>query len=172
MHRVHYCQQCDEKEIKIVVIQKKGGGYNMATTKKTTTKKGNGGAGGRPKTITESVIRKLEEGFSKGLNVSECCLWANVPKSTYYDFLSANPEYSERFEALKSNVRMIAKMNLYDKIQDGDDYNSRWYLERTSDEFNPKQKQELTGKDGAPIEVTSAVQIYLPDNKREENENK
>ena len=31
----------------------------MATTKKTTTKKGNGGAGGRPKAITESVLRKL-----------------------------------------------------------------------------------------------------------------
>ena len=44
----------------LLVFEKKGGGgYNMATTKKTTTKKGNGGAGGRPKAITESVLRKL-----------------------------------------------------------------------------------------------------------------
>lgn len=136
----------------------------MATTKKRSNK----GVGGRPKAITETEIRKLEEGFSKGLNVAECCLFANVRKSTYYDFLNAHEEYSERFETLKSNVKMIAKMNLYDKIKVGDDYNSRWYLERTSDEFNPKNKQELTGKDGKPIEVQSTVQIYLPDNQRED----
>ena len=133
----------------------------MATKKKKNV-------GGRPKAITEAVLRKLEEGFSKGLNVTECCLFADVPKSTYYDYLNEHPSYSDRIELLKSNTRMIAKMNLYDKIQDGDEYNSRWYLERTSDEFNPKNKQELTGKDGNPIEVQSTVQIYLPDNQRED----
>ena len=133
----------------------------MATRKKKNV-------GGRPKAITETVLRKLEEGFSKGLNVTECCLFADVPKSTYYDYLNSHPSYSDRIELLKSNTRMIAKMNLYDKIQGGDDYNSRWYLERTSEEFNPKQKQELTGKDGNPIEVQSTVQIYLPDNQRED----
>ena len=66
----------------------------MATTKKRSNK----GAGGRPKAITESVLRKLEEGFSKGLNVTECCLFADVPKSTYYDYLNAHPSYSDRIE--------------------------------------------------------------------------
>lgn len=132
------------------------------------TSKKKKGVGGRPKAITDTVLRKLEEGFSKGLNVTECCLFADVPKSTYYDYLNAHPSYSDRIELLKSNTRMIAKMNLYDKIQGGDDYNSRWYLERTAEEFNPKQKQELTGKDGNPIEVQSTVQIYLPDNQRED----
>ena len=90
----------------------------MATKKKKNV-------GGRPKAITEAVLRKLEEGFSKGLNVTECCLFADVPKSTYYDYLNAHPSYSDRIELLKSNTRMIAKMNLYDKIKGGDDYNSR-----------------------------------------------
>ena len=134
------------------------------------TSKKKRGVGGRPKAITDTVLRKLEEGFLKGLNVTECCLFADVPKSTYYDYLNAHPSYSDRIELLKSNTRMIAKMNLYDKIQGGDDYNSRWYLERTSEEFNPKQKQELTGKDGNPIEVQSTVQIYLPDNQREDKQ--
>lgn len=137
----------------------------MATTKKTTTKKGNGG---RPKAITDTVLRKLEEGFLKGYNVTECCFFADVPKSTYYDYLNEHPSYSDRIELLKSNTRMIAKTNVHDKIKGGDDYTSRWYLEHTSDEFNPKQKQELTGKDGNPIEVQSTVQIYLPDNQRED----
>ena len=145
----------------ILGVKIKERGDTMATQKKKNV-------GGRPKAITEAVLRKLEEGFSKGLNVTECCLFANVPKSTYYDYLNENPAYSDRIELLKSNTRMIAKMNLYDKIQGGDDYNSRWYLERTSEEFNPKQKQELTGKDSNPIEVQSTVQIYLPDNQRED----
>ena len=152
------------------------------TNKKTTTKRkamGKTKAGekrirragaGRPQIMTETTIQKLEEGFLKGLNVMECCLWANISKSTYYNFVEERPEYLDRFEQLKSNTRMIAKMNLYDKIQGGDDYNSRWYLERTSDEFNPKQKQELTGKDGNPIEVQSTVQIYLPDNQRDDKQ--
>lgn len=153
----------------------------MATTKnKTTTKRKPTGktktgekrirrvGAGRPQIMTESTIQKLEEGFAKGLNVMECCLFADISKSTYYNFTTEHPEYLERFETLKSNVKMIAKMNLYDKIKVGDDYNSRWYLERTSDEFNPKNKQELTGKDGNPIEIQSTVQIYLPDNQRED----
>ena len=48
---------------------------------------------------------------------------------------------------------MRAKLNLADKLDEGDDYNSRWYLEKTSDEFNPKSKQEVTGKDGGAINI-------------------
>ena len=133
----------------------------MATRKKKNV-------GGRPKAITETVLRKLEEGFLRGLNVTQCCLFAEVPKSTYYDYLNAHPDYSDRIELLKSNTGMIAILNVHDEIKNGDVNTSKWYLERTSEEFNPKQKQELTGKDGNPIEVQSTVQIYLPDNQRED----
>ena len=138
----------------------------MATTKKRSNK----GAGGRPKAITEAVLRKLEEGFLRGLNVTQCCFFAEVPKSTYYDYLTAHPSYSDRIELLKSNTGMIATLNVHDEIKNGDVNTSKWYLERTSEDFNPKQKQELTGKNGNPIEVQSTVQIYLPDNQREDKQ--
>ena len=61
-------------------------------------------------------------------------------------------------------------MNVKNAIDDGDKDMSKWYLEKTDNGFNPKQKQELTGKDGNPIEVQSTVQIYLPDNQREDKQ--
>jgi len=38
--------------------------------------------------------------------------------------------------------KLKAKMNILEKINDKDDYNSRWYLEKTDKSFNPKQQIE------------------------------
>ena len=43
-----------------------------------------------------------------------------------------------------------------------------WLKNRRPDLWRDINKQELTGKDGNPIEVQSTVQIYLPDNQRED----
>lgn len=109
--------------------------------------------GGRPTVMTNDTLEKLEYAFSRGLNLTESCLYADISLKTFYNYTKKHEEFLQRLELLKGNMRMRAKLNLADKLDEGDDYNSRWYLEKTSDEFNPKSKQEVTGKDGGAINI-------------------
>lgn len=124
----------------------------MADSKKTTTRKKKNLAG-RPSKMTKDVVKKLEYAFSRGLNIVEACLYADISTPTFYSYANQHDGFLSRCEELRKKVSMQAKLNLAEKIDEGDEYNSRWYLEKTSDEFNPKTKQEVTGKDGGAITV-------------------
>lgn len=116
------------------------------TPKKAAPKKKN--VGGRPKVIDENVLAKLEEGFLIGLNDRECCLYADINPSTLYRYCEENPEFSERKELLKEQLKIKAKMNIQQAITTHEDSDlSKWYLERKSkDEFGIKQTIEHSGE--------------------------
>lgn len=63
----------------------------------------------RPKKIDTTVVRKLEHGFLNGLSDREACLFANIAPSTLYEYCKENPEFSERKELLKDQVKLKAK---------------------------------------------------------------
>lgn len=114
----------------------------MATKKK----------GGRPTSMTPETIGKLEYGFSCGLSDREACLYANINPDTLYEYCKKHPEFSERKELLKEQVKMQAKLNLASSISGGDEKASEWYLERKAkDEFSTKT--EVSGT------IAGAVQI-------------
>ena len=96
--------------------------------------------------ITEEVIKKLEDGFLKGFNDREACLYSDIAPSTLYEYCNANLDFSERKEELKENVKMRAKMNIAKEIEEGDKVLSQWYLERRDKDFNPKSAIEHSGK--------------------------
>ncbi len=100
---------------------------------------------GRPSVMTAETIDKLEEGFLMGLNDTEACLFANIGSRTLYDYCTANPEFSQRKEELKENIKMIAKRNIADGINKGEKPLSQWYLERRDKGFKPKAETEHSG---------------------------
>ena len=101
---------------------------------------------GRPNKITEDIVHKLEEAFLKGLSDREACIYASIAPSTFYDYCSKHKDFSERKELLKENLKMKAKINLAESIEDGNITQSIWYLERKcKDEFSQKQEVELSG---------------------------
>ena len=114
----------------------------MATKKK----------GGRPTVMTPETIQKLEYGFSCGLSDREACLYANIVPATLYNYCEAHPEFLERKELLKEQVKMQAKMNLANSIKSGDEKASEWYLER-------KAKEEFSTKTEIAGTINGAVQI-------------
>lgn len=106
---------------------------------KEKTKKKKKSNAWRPTVMTESVVNKLEEGFSKGLTDVEACLYANISKQSLYDYCKLNPEFTDRKEELKQQPKMKAKLIINDKLDEKDDYNARWYLEtKGKDEFSKK----------------------------------
>lgn len=101
---------------------------------------------GRPSKITRETIRKLEEGFTRGLNDREACLYADISASVLYSYCEMVPSFYERKELLKESVKLIAKMNIERAIKKGDKPISQWYLERKAkDEFSIRTETQTSG---------------------------
>lgn len=90
---------------------------------------------GRPSSINNSVIAKLEIAFSYGCNVREALVIAGVSKDAYYRLLEREPKFRERFKLLQEFPLLMAKRNIAEAIFGGDLQISRWYLEKRDSEF-------------------------------------
>ena len=96
---------------------------------------------GRPTVMTEEIVGKIEFGFMKGLNVTECCHYADISRNAFYEYCEKNPDFKDRIEELKSNPSTKAKLNVVEAIENGDTDLSKWWLERRNkDEFSLKQE--------------------------------
>jgi hypothetical protein len=49
---------------------------------------------GRPRAIDESDVRKLSKLFTQGHTIATACRLSGIPRSTYYDELARNEEFS------------------------------------------------------------------------------
>jgi hypothetical protein len=110
--------------------------------------------GGRPTVMTDVIVGKLEYGFMKGLNVTECCHYADISRTAFYDYLEKNPEFADRIEELKSSPSTKAKLNVVEAIENGDTDLSKWWLERKNrDEFSTKQEVSADVKGDIEISI-------------------
>jgi hypothetical protein len=113
---------------------------------------------GRPTVMTEEMVEKLEMLFAKGLSDREACLIADINPQTLYNYCNDNPEFFERKELLKEQVKTKAKLNVAEAINNNDVDLSKWYLERKSkDEFSTKQEIK------ADVDADVTINIELTD---------
>ena len=96
--------------------------------------------------MTPKKIEEFKRAFSMGFTKAEACLYCEVNESTFYEYCRKWTKEAEAFveliPTLQNMPKLKAKMNILEKINDKDDYNSRWYLEKTDKSFNPKQQIE------------------------------
>lgn len=95
--------------------------------------------------MTDETIAKLEAGFLMGFSDREACLYADINPATLYRFCDDNPDFSERKELLKEQIKMRAKQNISEAINAKDKQLSQWLLERRDPDFRAKQETELKG---------------------------
>jgi hypothetical protein len=72
---------------------------------------------GRPKAITEKDVRKLTDLFKVGHSVAMACAISGVPRSTYYDEITRNEEFSDRMQAAQEVLTYRATQNVYRRRQ-------------------------------------------------------
>lgn len=95
----------------------------------------------RPKKITKNILQKLEQAFLLWFTDSEACIYANIKERTFYNYCKENEDFYRRKELLKHNLKMQAKTVIYEAITEKQDLQTaKWYLEKTSDEFNPQRR--------------------------------
>ncbi len=110
--------------------------------------------GGRPTVMTDEVVSKLEYGFMRGMNITECCHYADISRTAFYEYLDKNPEFPNRMEELRSHPATRAKLNVVEAIENGDTDLSKWWLERRNkDEFSTKQEIDADVKGDVTITI-------------------
>jgi hypothetical protein len=60
----------------------------------------------------------------------EAAFYAGIEARNLYNEQKRNPEFLQRKQYWKGAVKRKAVSNIASMIEKGDDYNSRWYLER------------------------------------------
>jgi len=103
---------------------------------------------GRPTVITPEIINKLEEVFAIGGTDNEACFYADIGKTTLYNYQQDHPEFVERKEALKERPILKARQTVVKALDNPQQ--AQWFLERkVKNEF--ASRSELTGKDGKDL---------------------
>ena len=111
---------------------------------------------GRPTVMTKETIRKLEEVFAIGGSDSEACFYAGISKESLYAYCREHPEFTDRKESLKEKPILKARQTVVRSL-DQPDYAFKYLERKKKDEFSPRQ--ELTGKDGNPIETSYEIKL-------------
>ena len=116
---------------------------------------------GRPTIMTPETISKLEEVFAIGGSDEEACFYANIGKSTLYNYQQENPEFVERKEALKQRPVLKARQTIVKSLDNPED--ARWFLARKmKKEFS--ERQEVTGADGEKLIIEISKEIASKNN--------
>jgi hypothetical protein len=103
---------------------------------------------GRPTIVTPEILNKLEEAFALGCTDLEACLYADISKTTLYNYQLKHPEFVERKEELKETPILLARKTVINSLQQPQ--SAQWFLERKKkDEFSTRI--ENTGRDGKDL---------------------
>ena len=116
---------------------------------------------GRPTLMTLDVINKLEEAFSKGLNITHACIFANISRETFYNYCQRTTGFLDKCNSLQQQPSIKAKILINEAIDGGDVNTAKWYVERKcKDEFSLKTETEHSG------EIKSKV-VYIEKEEKE-----
>lgn len=109
---------------------------------------------GRPRAIGVKELEKLEFAFSIGCGVLEALVHSGIEKSTYYDYLRDNPNFSERIEILREKMPLKARIVVDSAIGGGDVNTAKWLLERNKRaEFSTQHNVDHTTKGDKIINI-------------------
>lgn len=120
--------------------------------------------GGRPTVMDDLTLHKLEEAFLNDATDEQACFVANICPATLYNYQKEHPEFLERKQLLKGDLKYKAKLKIKEAILNEDKpLTSQWYLERKDKDFKPKQ--DLTSND----EALNPVLVKIIDDKGNNN---
>lgn len=101
------------------------------------------------------VLQKLEEVFAIGGTDLEACLYADISKTSLYNYQQDHPEFVERKEKLKERPILKARQTVVKSLDTPQ--GAQWYLERKK-KLEFASRTELTGKEGNAIDVNILTQ--------------
>jgi hypothetical protein len=93
---------------------------------------------GRPPVINKVIVQKLEVAFRDGFSVAKACTLSGISRSTYYEHLKRNADFSDKMVLAQAWVTELAKQVVVAEIKAGNLPAAKWWLERKAkEEFGP-----------------------------------
>jgi hypothetical protein len=99
---------------------------------------------GRPSEMSESKVKKLEEAAAMDCTIEEMCLYANISKTTYYNWLEKHPELVDRIEILRNEPFLLARQTIVKAIKENPQYAFEYMKRKKKNEFSDKQEIDMT----------------------------
>lgn len=101
---------------------------------------------GRPTKLTDELVKKLEWAFSIGASIPEACFHADITVVTYYNWKKENEELFNRFDELRHNPILKAKLATYKGLDDPE-FALKYLTKKKRDEFGDRLDLTTNGKD-------------------------
>jgi hypothetical protein len=114
---------------------------------------------GRPTSVDDKTLAKLDQAFLMGCTDVEACLYADINPSTLYRYQEKHPEYCERKETLKQNPIMKARKVILGALENDDLNTAHRVVDRKE---GSKVKQEISGPNGGSVKVDWVIQPVKP----------
>ncbi len=124
------------------VTKKKATKKKQAKRKSTKRKKN---PGGRPSTIDDIVIAKLEQAFMIGCTDLEACLYAGIKKDAFYRYIQKNPEFGDRKEVLKQSPFLQARKTIIKALGEDAALALKYMERKKKDEFSLRTEHNIDG---------------------------
>lgn len=98
--------------------------------------------------LTPETVNKLEEVFALDGTIEEACLFADISRQTYYNWIKDNKDMEERFDILRQSPFLKARRTI-EKSLDNPQYAFEYMKRKKKNEFS--ERQEMTGADGKDL---------------------
>ena len=85
---------------------------------------------GRPSSLNSNTVQKLEEAIKCGSTVEDACNYANISRSTYYNYLNTNTDFLDKMTSTQAYLKLKAKLVVMKAIERNDLKTAKWYLEK------------------------------------------
>ena len=80
--------------------------------------------------MNENITRKLEAAIAAGFNVSVACHLSGISRSTYYEYMAYDKEFSDRMKYAEEITTYKARQVILTEIEKGSFKAACWWLER------------------------------------------
>ena len=84
----------------------------------------------RPTKLKTLTVQKLQDAFRLGCSVWEACSYAEISRSSYYLWLDANPEFSDKIDIAKRYLEFKSRSVIANSLESWDVKTAMWFLER------------------------------------------
>jgi len=128
----------------------------------------NGKAGRPAKTLTDKQRAEVET-LAAFLSAEQVADYFGIGRTTFFAMMERDADIAERYKRGKSKVVAKVAQGLIQKALSGDTTSAIFFL-KTQARWRETERHEITGADGAPIELARIERVIVDKVKRGDGE--
>ncbi len=109
---------------------------------------------------TQHTKKALLEALEKTLGiVTTACKIVGINRWTFYSYIKNDEEFAKAVKELENVALDFAESALHENIKNGKEPSTIFYLKTKGKNRGYVERQEITGKEGEPIQITGFTYV-------------